>query len=187
MLESDVIAYIRKEISRQMNVILSGQSGTNDQFFENIENMFPGMSTINSRPVMHPYGVVSRAPRGTFQVNGRQGDHFGNRVVLGHRDQNRPALAEGEVFLYNQFGQQIRLENGMIRIGDAETTDPAVVGNELKAMLQDLITLISTHTHVGNLGSPTTPPIEAGEFVDIQADNVDNDLILSQLVTIKKG
>lgn len=187
MIDSEVRRFIKKEIAQQVNIILSGQAGTSDSFTETIENMFPGMPSLNARPVMHPYGMVSRAPRGTISVTARQGEHAGNRLTLGHRDGKRPSLEEGEVQFYNQFGQAIYLANGKINIGTATAANPAVLGTELKAMLQELITLISTHTHIGNLGAPTSPPQESSQFVDIQANNVDNDLILSQLIFLLKG
>ena len=187
MIEADVLAFIRREIARQMNVILPGQSADNDQYSESINNLFPGHPTIPARPVMHPYGLVSRAPTGTFQVVGRQGEHIGNRIVLGHRDQNRPVIDQGSTMLYNQFGRAIYLQQNAVRIGSSTAANPAVTGTELKSLLQSLITLISTHTHVGNLGAPTTAPVEALQFTNLKTQNVDNDKILSQLVFLLKG
>lgn len=179
--------FIREEIARQVNIILSGQAGANTVQTETIDNLFPSMPSIVNRPVMHPYGLVSRAPRGTLSVTARQGEHAGNRIVMGHRDKDKPEVQVGEVQLYNQFGQAIYLKNGTVHLGVAAASNPAVLGNELKAMLQELLTLLATHTHVGNLGSPTTPPVEASQFTSIKSSQVDNNNILSQLVFLQKG
>jgi hypothetical protein len=187
MMTPDDRKFIKEEIARQVNIILSGQAGANTVQTETIENLFPAMPSILRRPVMHPYGLVSRAPRGTLSVTARQGEHAGNRLVLGHRDKDKPQVAVGEVQLYNQFGQAIYLKNGSVHLGVAAASNPAVVGNELKAMLQELLTLLANHTHIGNVGAPTSPPIQSGQFTSIKSGQVDNNNILSQLVFLQKG
>jgi hypothetical protein len=54
-------------------------------------------------------------------------------------------------------------------------------------MLESLIDAIANHTHIGNLGIPTAPPIQAGTFSSIKSSNVSNDKILSQKVFLIKG
>ena len=147
MIPSEVRRLIIEEIRKHTNIILSGQAGANTQFVETIDNLFPGMPGNVNRPVMHPYGISSRAPLGTISVTARNGDHPGNRLVLGHRDANRPVVQSGEVQLYNQFGQAIYLKNGSVHVGTAAADNPAVLGNEIKAMLQQLITLICYLLH----------------------------------------
>lgn len=187
MIDGELKRAIQQEVRKQVNIILSGQAGQNDQFSETINNLFPGMPGIVDRPVMHPYGLSSRAPMNTISVTARTGDHAGNRMTLGHRDANRPAVGSGEVQLYNEFGQAVFLKNGSVHLGTAATSNPAVVGNELKAFLQEVIQWLSTHTHIGNLGAPTSGPIQAAQITSIGAQNVDNDQILSQLVFLEKG
>lgn len=190
MIDGEMIRFIKEEIKKQVNIILSGSSGTNDQETETISNMYPGMPDIIKRPVMHPYGLVSRAPNATTQVTARQGEHPGNRLVLGHRDSNRPVIGSGETLLYNQFGQMIYLESGKIHIGKKGSSNPVLLGTEVKKMLQDLITLISTHTHNIILplpGTPTTPTLQAAQFVTIQTTNVDNNKILSDYIFVEKA
>lgn len=187
MITSELIKFIRDEIKKQMNTILGGSSGTNTIGTETIENMYPGYAPLLNRPVMHPYGLVSRAPRGTILVSARHGENSNNRIVLGHRDKSRPQVQQGEVQLYNQFGQAIYLKNGTVHVGTASASNPAVMGNELKSTLESLIDAIASHTHIGNLGIPTAPPLEAGQFSSIKSSNVSNDNILSQKVFLIKG
>lgn len=142
MLESEIITFIRREIARQAGVILSGSSAASSGQREDIQALYPGMPTITDRPVMHPYGYVSRPPSGVIQVVGRQGATPENRIILGHRDANRPPLGVGCSILYNQFGQQVRLENGTIKLGGADSNQPIVLGSELKSLLTELIAAV---------------------------------------------
>lgn len=121
-------------IVQQMDVILSGNTAETQVDgvvgTESIDNLYPATPTIEGRPLAHPYGIVSRAPAGTAQVTARQGDHPGNRLVLLHRDKNRPTLAnEGEVMLYDNFGNQIYLKNGEIQIGAGASKAAARAGD----------------------------------------------------------
>jgi hypothetical protein len=187
MTDPKIIKIIRDEVKKQVNVILSGSAGANSVSAETIDDLYPGYPPMQNRPIMHPFGLSSRAPRGTISVTARQGEHPANRLVLGHRDSARPNVESGEVQLYNQYGQAIYLKNGTVHVGTASANNPAVVGNELKAMLESLIDAIANHTHIGNLGIPTAPPIQAGTFSSIKSSNVSNDKILSQKVFLIKG
>lgn len=179
-MDSELTRFIRQEIARQLNAILSGQAGKNDQFSETISNLFPGMPDIPSRPVMHPYGLSSRAPQGTLSVIGRMGEHTGNRMVLGHRDKNRPSLSEGEAILYNEFGQRVYLKNGKILIGSKSSSEPFVLGNIFKTMMDNLLTAILNHTHQSNVPSaPTGTPLNSPDFQAIKTSPIDDSAILS--------
>lgn len=179
MNESEILTLIRREVAKQVRVILSGESDTNDQFSESIVSLYPGMPTISNRPVMHPYGFVSRAPQGTIQVTARQGDHPGNRVVLGHRAADRPTIAQGEVAIYNQFGQVVYLKNGKVLLGSLTASQPYVLGTVISSLLGSLLQELSTHTHP----SPGAPPTDAAAFVSMKSQNIDNGAILSQVIT----
>ena len=169
---------MRNEIAKAANVILTGRAANATGPFEDIKELFVGMPTIEKRAVMHPYGYVSRAMADVMSVVGRQGDSLGNRVVLGHRDEDRPELeAEGEVMLYNGSGEQIYLKEGKVIVTSDEIhlvkEDPSdnaalasLVKQEIKAVRDTLNSLVSTyngHTHLaGTLltgpspGSPVT-------------------------------
>lgn len=187
MTDPKIIKLIRDEVKKQVSIVLSGSCGGNTTSTETIDDLYPGYPPMLDRPLMHPYGLVSRAPRKTISVTARHGEHPANRIVLGHRDKNRPEIQQGETQLYNQYGQAIYLKNGTVHIGTASAANPAVVGNELKAMLESLIDAIATHTHIGNLGIPTAPPTQASTFTSIKSSNVSNDKILSQKIFLIKG
>lgn len=110
-MDAEMARYIRREIEKQMNVILSGVAGNASEQYEDVGQLFPAMPVITNRPVMHPFGMSSAAPDGTLQVVGRQGEDKGNRLVLGHRDKNKPSCAKGEAVLYDAFGGKIQLRS----------------------------------------------------------------------------
>jgi len=119
-LSADDLVIIRREIMAVANVILAGKTKStaidNKVGTEAVEALISG-ATEARLPVVHPYGFTSRSTKGTVAVTGRQGDHPASRVVLGHRDDNRPELsAEGEVAIYDNFGHKIWLKDGEIDI-----------------------------------------------------------------------
>lgn len=173
-------AYVRDEIRRQLKVITSGSAGTTTMTTETIENLMPGHPGIPDRPIMHPYGFASRAPNGMISVTAQQGEHPGNKLTLGHRDKDAPALDEGESVHYSVGGYAIFVKNGEIFLGKNGDLEHMVVGETLKAVLIALITAINAHTHLGNLGYPTGVPQNVADFTDIQTQNLDNDKILAK-------
>lgn len=118
--ESSIKRFVRQEIMRSLNVILTASTGDNSGVeTETIENLYPGSPSIPKRPVMHPYGFVSRAPKKTLSVVARHGADATNRMVLGHRDSNRPTdLNEGEAIIYAADGNQIKLGEGVTASND---------------------------------------------------------------------
>lgn len=186
-MDADQRKYIQKEIHRQLNVILYSTSGVNDHESETIDQMFPGMPSIEKRPVMHPFGFCSRAAQGIMSVICRVGDHFANRMVMGHRDPVRPNdLEEGESVIYSTGGLKVYMRNGKIQIGSSSSANPVVLGNELKQLLEDTLQLIADHTHIGNLGIQTTPPTNSANFLALKLSPVGDKKILSDKVFTEK-
>lgn len=177
MTDADVLRFIREEIRRQLNVILPGSAGGNTSQTEDIDQMLPGMPTITERPVMHPYGFASRAARGVISVVARVGDHLGNRLVLGHRDKDRPAsLAEGEACIYSVGKFEIRVAKDRVQIGKDGTYETAVVGEKLTEFLTELMTQLIQHTHP----APGAPPTNVAAFTQAKTQYIDNGKILAK-------
>lgn len=181
MTDSEIARMIRQEVERQVNVILPGRSQDSSKFTESINNMFPGMPGITARPIMRPFGFISRAPDDTTQVVGRMGSHPANRLVLGHRDQNAPDPGEkGESIVYSIGGYQVRVLNGQIQLGKNGTYETMVVGDTLKEFLLALLQAIIQHTHIGNLGVETGVPLNLEAFNNAKENFVDNSKILAK-------
>ena len=111
MIDPEMKQAIRNEIKQQMNVILNCvlRSSTNET--QEIEQIYPGAPLLDKRPVMHPYGLVSRAPAGKIGVTARLGEHIGSRIIVGVRDVNRAdmPLEEGDTCLYDEQGNKIEI------------------------------------------------------------------------------
>ncbi len=125
MNESEILTLVRREIAKQLNIVLTGKTAnaTSDCAQEDIGEMYPGMPTIQTRPVMHPYGFASRAPDNTISVVAMQGAQKQNRVVLGHRAGDRPKLDNaGDVVLYDATGKHtVKLsKNGGVEISTGD-------------------------------------------------------------------
>lgn len=180
MITPEIRRFIQQEIIRHMNVILSGSAGDATVNSETIESLYPGMPSIPDRPVMHPYGMASVAPKNTISVTARQGENPGNRLVLGHRDSKKPTLQTGETAIYNLNGYEVRLKGDSIALGKGGTFETAVVGETLVTLLSNLLTEISTHTHLGNMGAPTSPPQNTASFTNLKTQYIDNNKILAK-------
>jgi phage gp45-like len=153
MLDPFIRREIRDEVRRVLDVLLVAKAGETTAQTETIDELYPQMAKIAERPVMHPYGLVSRAKQTTKSVIGRVGEHTTSRIILGHMDADRDniSLNEGEVVLYNQYGQQIRLEDGKINLGE-NSDEPAVLGQQLVDFLTEIIDILIA----GNLCLTTT-------------------------------
>jgi len=162
MNDAQMVRYIKEEVERQLQIILPGVSQNSQQtdkgLQEDIVNMYPGMDPITDRPTMHPFGFISRAAEGVAQVTARMGSYISNRIVLGHRDNDAPDIGPGESTVYNFKGYQIWLKSGSIVVGKNGVFEATVMGETLGGILVALVDAYNTHTHLGNLGAPTTPP-----------------------------
>lgn len=83
----------------------------------------------------------------------------------------------------------------------AEYTENLVLGQELKTLLTDMLTTMaalaqvgSSHTHIGNLGINTSPPVETADYLDKKSQfdqqrssKVESEQILSDVVFTHKG
>lgn len=175
--DPEIRRFIQKEVQRQVNIVLFGSAGGGDTQTETINDLFPGMPGIVSRPVMHPFGFVSRAVKGTISVIARVGEHIGNRMVIGHRDANRPAsLQEGESCVYSQGGYRVVWMNGQIMIGKGAVLEPAVMGTTLQSFLSQFSQLLEQHTHP-SIGAP---PTNAAAITQLRTAQVDSGKILSK-------
>lgn len=181
MMDSETVSFIRKEIARSINLIFSGTAGATTTHTEDIQEYLPGAATLPDRPIMQPYGFASRAAANTLQVVVQQGSHPANLVVLGHRDKDKPSdLAEGESAQYSSGKYQVRVLKGKIQVGKNGVWETVVVGETLEELLKALIQLIADHQHIGNLGFLTGKPMTEADFLQLKANFLDNDKILSK-------
>lgn len=180
-MDAEIQRYIKEQIKLQLNIILNGATGANDPMNETINELFPGMPAINSRPVMHPFGFVSRATQGTINVVAKVGADIQNRMVLGHRDKARPTdIEEGEVIIYSVGDYRIKVSKTKLMVGKGTDYEVFLVGETTQAFLAAFILETSKHQHLGNLGFQTSPPLDVANFLQLKADYLDNNKILAQ-------
>lgn len=173
-----VMRTIRNEIKKQMYVLLQGISGNADptKWTEDIEQIYPGSDTITERPVAHPFGFVSRAPRGTMQIVARMGDHPNNRMVLSHRDGERPTdLDDGTSKIYSIAGFQVYAGEDGVYVGKGSATEPLILGTVANEFFGALLDLIVAHVHPG----PGSPPNNAADFTQLKTQTIETDSLLS--------
>jgi hypothetical protein len=82
-------------------------------------------------------------------------DADGITVQDGHG--NRVVLADGGITVTAGGGRPIVLDAASISLG-RDATEHLVLGDALQKALDTLLNTLSTHTHTGNLGAPTSPP-----------------------------
>jgi hypothetical protein len=46
-----------------------------------------------------------------------------------------------------------------IQIGSSGAMEPFLLGNQFMANVTSFLTALNTHTHLGNMGAPTSPPV----------------------------
>lgn len=177
-MSADEIRWIRQEIATQLNIILSAQAGDNAAVqTEDIENLLQNNPTIPKRPVMHPYGYASRAPRGVFSIVAKMGEGPSNRFVLGHRDGDRPTdLQLGETRVYSLAGYTVRWNDSGVFLSHGDSTpEPMVLGTAANEFLGMLLDLIANHTHAGQ----GAPPSNTLQFTQAKADTIDTKKLLA--------
>ncbi len=177
MNEAEMKRWVRKEIQSQLNIIMSASSGLGETVEdETISSLFPGSPDIPNRPVMHPYGFASRATSGTINVVGKHGSDPSNRMVLGHRDSNRPDdLEEGESTVYSMSGYEIRASKDGIRVIKGSKKFALLLGEDIITFLAALVDVLALHTH----GPPGTPPTNAADITKLKTDNLAGSTLLS--------
>lgn len=193
MLDPEVLHFVRQEIKRQVHMVLCSKAGETDTQSEEIDELYVTMPKTGKMGVVHPYGFVSRAPQGTICVSCRLGEHAGNRLILGHRDFKRKqiVLAEGDSAMYNADGTQISIEGTKINLGKG-ATEPAVLGNELKTLLNNILQAIINGqlvicTTPGNVSAPNPALVAQAQAWQNQFINTAATNILSQETFINRS
>lgn len=177
-IDPDLRRMIRAEIRKEMNIILTGVAGNTDasKFTQDIEQLYPGSDTITDRPVAHPYGFVSKAPRGTLQVVARQGEHPSNRLVLSHRDAGRPTdIDDGTAKMYSLAGFQVYASTDGIYVGKGSADQPLILGPAANEFFSALLDLLISHVHPG----PGAPSDKSADFTQLKIQTIQANKLLT--------
>lgn len=81
----------------------------------------------------------------------------GIRISDGLHAGNTVELSAAGIVIQDAHQNKIVMGSGGIQIGEG-ATQALVLGTALKSAVTGFITALNTHTHLGNLGAPTSPP-----------------------------
>lgn len=195
-LKPEDIKFIRQLIDQRMNIILPGVSQNAQGRREDVANRFPGLPVITDRPVMSPWGFISRAPAGTPQVTGRMGADPRNVMVLGHMDLSPPSVDAGETAIYSstvvfkllkdklqllqqQSGFSLEATSTAVTGGQNTTQETLVAGETLVELLGLLIDWMIAHTHITTApGASTTASPTASDLTTLKTQYLTTPKIL---------
>lgn len=180
-MDAEMMRFVREEIKKQVHIIFTGTAQSAATHTETINDYLPGAPSVTDRPIMHPFGYMSKAPDGTLSVVARQGDHPANMVVLGHRDKGKPTdIDAGESVVYSLGGFKIKFFNDKVQVAKGSDYETIVCGETLIEFLKSFIKHIMEHQHLGNLGFQTSVPLNNPDFESDQANFLDNEKILAK-------
>jgi uncharacterized protein involved in type VI secretion and phage assembly len=89
--------------------------------------------------------VIEMTPKGTKITDGV---NSGNQISM-----------EASGVTVQTSANKVILGSSGIQVGSDSATEPFVLGNQFMANVTSFLIALSTHTHVGNLGAPTSPPV----------------------------
>jgi hypothetical protein len=72
---------------------------------------------------------------------------------------NTTTMDASGITLEGPGGNQVIIGASGVKVGSNAATEPFVLGLQFNAQVTSFLTSLGTHTHVGNLGAPTSPPI----------------------------
>jgi hypothetical protein len=116
--------------------------------------------------------VIKTAKGHTIQFEDADGDELvtiveatnGNVVTL-NRDGIAITVANGNEItmtssgvVVKSSGTEVAVGTSGVQVGGAGATEPFVLGTQFAAKVASFVAALATHTHVGNLGAPTSPP-----------------------------
>lgn len=118
-------------------------------------------------------------------------DHaFVIRRLTSKEDKIPVQAASGDTVIFALTGKKSHLLSdtkvNLGRGGESEPDENLVLGQVLKEFLSDFLTLFANHTHTGNLGYLTTPPMNASEALALKSSPVENEDILSDVAFTEK-
>lgn len=182
MTENDIYRLVREIIRQEIAPIAMASIVSNaDQMRTTFQRTASDSQFSNARNIL-PYGISARAPSGTDALSVPIGGNATHVNVVGHFDENRPSVNDGEVMIYNEFGQAVYLKNGSVHLGTPAGSHPVNLGDIVKSVLSQFLALYANHTHIGNLGYETAPPDNASDATALKSSPVDDGGVLSEIV-----
>lgn len=87
-------------------------------------------------------------------------------ITITDKSNNQVTMDGNGVKVTDKSGNEVVMEaagvtikGGTVRLGSSGAMEPIVLGNQFMANVMSFQVALMTHTHVGNLGAPTSPPV----------------------------
>src|SRR5262249_2657184 len=108
--------------------------------------------------------VVTLDANGVKVTDGKSGheitlDTSGITISDGVNGGNEGTMDASGVRIADKNGNKVILGSSGIQIGSSSAIESLVHGTTLATNVASFLISLSTHTHVGNLGAPTSPPV----------------------------
>jgi uncharacterized protein involved in type VI secretion and phage assembly len=79
-------------------------------------------------------------------------------TVVDGTNGNSITMDQSGVMIEDKNGNQVIMGSSGIQVGSSSASEPFVLGTQFTTEVTNFLTSLSTHTHVGNMGAPTSPP-----------------------------
>lgn len=186
MTESEIRKLIRQVVQETIAPILLASVTKNENSLRTNFKYFASAGEIPDVRNIQPFGVSSRAPVGTnalvVPIDGNQ-THL---VIVGNHDADKPTTDDGETILYDAYGHVVYLSQTKMQFGSKTSSENMVLGKVFKQFADNLLTALQAETHLGNLGFPTSPPVNAATYAALQTSPIQDDAILSDKAFTEK-
>jgi len=83
----------------------------------------------------------------------------GITIADGKNSGNTVTMAPDGLKIEDKNGNGVIMGAGGIQVGSVSAAEPFVLGTQFATKVAAFITALGTHTHTGNLGAPTSPPM----------------------------
>lgn len=113
--------------------------------------------------------VIKLDKDGAIITDGANGNSItmdSNGTIIEDANGNKVTMDSGSITIEESGGNKIILESGGIKVGSDGAGEPFLLGNTFLSNFSTLVNTLATHTHVGNMGAPTSPPTSPIMFVE---------------------
>ncbi len=87
-----------------------------------------------------------------------------NGMVVEDANGNKVTMDSSGLVAEESGGNKVILSSSGIKVGSDGASEPFLLGNTFLQNLNQLVITLATHTHVGNMGAPTSPPTSPINF-----------------------
>lgn len=92
-------------------------------------------------------------------ANGNKATQSSDGTVVEDKNGNKVTQDASGTVVEDKNGNKIVMGAAGIQVGSDASAEPFVLGQQFALQVQNFLIALSTHTHVGNLGAPTSPPV----------------------------